>query len=74
MSKSRPLIKANNILDVRSAFRQATHHLVVNHKLSPQEARKWILQEAMAKKASLKEVAKAIITGEMIEYRYNVPV
>ncbi len=66
-------MKANSILDVRSAFRQAMRHLVANHDLSPQEAQEWILQEAMAKKASLEEATKAIIARETIEYRPGVP-
>jgi hypothetical protein len=60
--------------DIRTALSQATQCLAVNRGLSPQEAWKWIFQEAMAKRAGLAEVAEAIITGETVAYRYNAPV
>jgi AmiR/NasT family two-component response regulator len=60
--------------DIRSALSQATQCLAVNRGLSLQEARKWIFQQAMAKRAGLAEVAEAIITGETVAYHYNAPV
>jgi AmiR/NasT family two-component response regulator len=61
-------------LDVRSALSQALRGLAENHGLLPQEAWEWILQEAMAKRAGLVEVAQAIVSGETVAYRYNAPV
>jgi hypothetical protein len=68
VSGSQVFIKGNNVSDVRSAFRQAVHHLEAKRGFSPQEAREWILQEARAKKASLEAVAKAVIAGSEVEY------
>ena len=59
---------------VRSALSQATQCLAADYGLSPKESREWILQEAMAKRASLIEVARAIVIGETVAYRYDAPV
>jgi AmiR/NasT family two-component response regulator len=67
-------MKAKQVLNARSAFKQATHYLVVNHQLSPQEARARIMQEAMAKRAGLEEVARAVVAGNTVEYHYNTPI
>ena len=74
MSGSLSTTKAKSGLDVRSALSQATQYLAANHGLSPQTAREWILQEAMAKRAGLVEVAQAIVAGETVAYRYDAPV
>jgi AmiR/NasT family two-component response regulator len=60
--------------DIRSALSQATQYLAANHGISLQKAWEWILQEAMAKRAGLAEVAQAIVAGETVSYRYDVPV
>jgi len=58
-----------NISDIRSVLEQATEYLVVHRHCSAAEAESWIEQEARAKKASLDEVAKAIIAAAIHTHR-----
>jgi AmiR/NasT family two-component response regulator len=74
MSTDLSTTKADLGPDVRSALSQATQYVAANHGLSPQESWEWILQEAMAKRAGLVEVAQAIVAGETVAYRYDAPV
>ncbi len=59
--------------DIRSVLEQATEYLVVHRHCSAEEAEAWIQQEARAKKASLDEVAKAVIAQKAVGYHYDVP-
>ena len=74
MSTAFSTTKAHFGPDIRSALNQATQYLAENHGLSLQEAWEWILQEAMAKRAGLAEVAQAIVTGETVTYCHIAPV
>ena len=67
------MIQAQNILKVRAALRRATEYLAERRNLSLKGARKWIYQEARAKKASLAEVARAVITEQPIHYQHALP-
>ena len=51
---------------------QAIQGLIARHNCSPVEARERIEREAMAKRASLNDVARAIVVGETVSYRPNV--
>ena len=62
------------ILNIQSLLRQGIDCLVARHNCSPQEALEWIQQEARAKKASLDVVAMAILAGEEVHYRHDVPI
>jgi AmiR/NasT family two-component response regulator len=67
------LKKLANILDTRFTLEQAKAYLTANRHCSVAEAESWIEQEARAKKASLDEVAKAIIAEETVGYHYDIP-
>ena len=58
----------------RAIITTAINHLSARHKLSTQKARDWIMQEAMAKKANLDEVAEAILNNQAVTYRYSAPI
>jgi AmiR/NasT family two-component response regulator len=62
------------ILDIRTALRDATSYLITRKSCSPQQAWDWIQQEARAKRAKLYQVAQAIVHGQPIEYQYDVPI
>ena len=67
-------MQAETVVDARAALGNATRYLVERHRWSEQEAQEWIQQEARAKKASLRQVARAIIDQKLVRYRYSVPV
>ena len=67
-------MQAETMVDARAALGNATRYLVASHRWSEQEAQEWIQQEARAKKASLRQVARAIIDQKLVRYRYSVPV
>jgi hypothetical protein len=58
----------------RAIITTAIIQLGTQHKLPPKKAREWILQEAMAKKANLDEVAEAILNDKTVAYRYSAPI
>jgi AmiR/NasT family two-component response regulator len=60
--------------DKRSIINSAINHLSIRYKLPPEKAQEWILQEAMAKKATLDQVAEAVLCDKPVEYRYSAPV
>ena len=61
------------VSDTRTVFAQAMEYLISRHSYSSDEARERIQREAMAKRASLDEVARAIVVGEVVSYHPNVP-
>jgi AmiR/NasT family two-component response regulator len=61
-------------VDKRSIITNAVNYLIIRHKVSPKRARQWILQEAMAKRANLDEVAEAVLCNETVNYRYSAPI
>jgi AmiR/NasT family two-component response regulator len=67
------LKESANILGTRLDLEQAEAYLAANRHCSVAEAERWIQQEARAKKASLDQVAKAIIAGETVGYHYDMP-
>ena len=67
-------MQAETVVDARAALGNATRYLVERHRWSEQEAQEWIQQEARAKKASLRQVARAIIDQKLVRYRYSAPV
>ena len=52
----------------RAKINNALNLLSTQHMLSPKKAREWMLQEAMAKKANLDEVAEAILSNKTVTY------
>jgi AmiR/NasT family two-component response regulator len=54
-------------------LKRATAHLTDRFGLTPADAWQWIEQEARARRASLPDVASAVLAGETIPYQYNVP-
>jgi AmiR/NasT family two-component response regulator len=58
----------------RAIISTAVIRLSTQNKLSPEQAREWILQEAMAKKVNLDEVAEAVLNNETVAYRYSAPI
>jgi response regulator NasT len=70
----RDLKHVKEVLNTRSAIKQATAYLVARHKCSPQEALDRIQQEARAKRVRLQEVATAIVLEKPVHYRYDAPV
>jgi AmiR/NasT family two-component response regulator len=61
------------VSDTRTVLAQAMEYLIARHSCSSDEARDRIQREAMAKRAALDEVARAIVIGEVVIYRPNVP-
>jgi AmiR/NasT family two-component response regulator len=63
--------------DTRTATRivlaQAMEYLIARYNCSTDEAQERIQREAMAKRVFLDEVARAIVVGEAVSYRPNVP-
>ena len=57
----------------RTVLAQAMEYLIAQYSCSTDEARERIQREAMAKRASLDEVARAIVVGEAVSYRPNAP-
>jgi hypothetical protein len=64
------LVDAN---EIPGLLRQAVARVAAQHNCTLQEADEWIQQEARTKKASLGEVAAAILAGRTADYRYDVP-
>ena len=62
------------IIDIRTALRQATLHLITRERCSSQEALDWIQQEARAKRRKLHEVAQAVLQDQPVQYQYDVPI
>ncbi|MBN1936673.1 MAG: hypothetical protein JW934_18575 [Anaerolineae bacterium] len=58
----------------RSTIQYAINYLTTRDRTSPQKALERIMQEARAKKASLSQVAEAIVNDQEISYRYSAPV
>ena len=58
----------------RAVINTAVAHLSTQRKLSPKKAHEWILQEVMAKRVNLTEVAEAILSDKAIAYRYSAPI
>jgi AmiR/NasT family two-component response regulator len=67
------MMEPGQVSDTRAVFRQATECLIARHCCSTDEASERIRQEAMAKRATLDEVARAIIVGEPLSYRPSPP-
>jgi len=65
---------AQSASDARLAIQRATAYLVARQNCSVQSAWVLIQQEAMAKRANLDTVAKSIVAGEPILYRYSIPI
>ena len=62
------------ILDTCIVLKRATAHLTGRLGLAPSDAWQWIEQEARARRASLPEVASAILQDASVPYQYNVPI
>ena len=56
----------------RAAIRQAAERVANRHSLSLKAAREWLYREAMAKRASLEQVARAVIAERALHYQYPV--
>ena len=65
---------AEEVAETRLSLRQATEHLISSTHSSPDEAQAWIDQVARANKASLRQVAEAIVAQRTVSYHYDVPV
>jgi AmiR/NasT family two-component response regulator len=65
---------AAETLDTYILLKQATAHLVDRFGFAPSEAWQWIEQEARARRATLPEVAGAILRDGDVPYHYNVPI
>jgi hypothetical protein len=65
--------RSPGILEARSAFRRAVLVLEDRYGLSPRKARERIYQEARIKRASLEEVARAVIADRFVSYHYVLP-
>ncbi len=63
-----------DIMNTRLHLRQATEYLISSTHWSPREAQEWIEQVARANKASLHQVAEAIVAQRMVGYHYDVPI
>jgi response regulator NasT len=63
----------NEVLDTCILLKRATAHLADRFGWTAADARQWIEQEARARRASLPDVASAILEGSTVSYRYNVP-
>jgi response regulator NasT len=61
------------ILDTSILLKRATAQLTSRFGYTPAGAWQWIEQEARARRASLPDVAAAILEGTTVPYRYNVP-
>jgi len=59
---------------IRSAIQSAVAYLAMRKSLSSPEALEWIMQEARAKRATLSQVAEAIVNDQEVSYRYSAPV
>jgi two-component system, response regulator PdtaR len=68
------LDSVTEILDTCIVLKRATAHLANRFGFAPADAWKWIEQEARARRASLPDVAIAVLEGTAVPYRYNVPV
>lgn len=68
------LDSVTEILDTCIVLKRATAHLTGRFGFTAADAWQWIEQEARARRASLPEVANAILEGVTVPYRYNVPV
>jgi hypothetical protein len=66
--------QSKDTLSTRLVLGRAIRHLVAREGCSRRKARRRIHQQARALKASLRDVAEAILTDETAEYRYDVPV
>lgn len=73
-ASSARLEQIQSMIDTRQTLQQATRRLAQDRQMSTQRAREWILQEAQAKRASLAQVAQAIISGQPIPYCHSAPV
>ena len=62
-----------DIQNIRAVLKRATDYLVARYGCTPQEARRRIHQRARAKKAALSQVARMVLVGQTVDYRYNVP-
>ncbi len=60
--------------DTRASLELAAHYLAARRRCSVQEARRWIHQEARAKKATLREVALAVLARRSVRYHHDVPI
>ncbi len=60
--------------DTRASLELAAHYLAARRRCSVQEARRWIHQEARAKKATLREVALAVLARRNVHYHHDVPI
>jgi AmiR/NasT family two-component response regulator len=58
---------------IRAVLAQATQCLIARHHCSAVEARERIEREAMAKRAPLNDVARAIVFEETVSYRPVAP-
>jgi len=65
---------AKDVEDTCRYLRQAVDRLVSSTQWSRQEAQAWIEQVARANKASLRQVAEAIVTQRTVRYHYDVPI
>ncbi len=67
-------LQYRSAMDKRSIIANAVNYLIVQQRLSPKKAQEWILQEAMAKKANLDEVAEAVLSNKTVGYHYSAPI
>lgn len=64
---------SSSLTAIRTMLAQAMEYLIARHGCSPVEARERIEREAVAKRASLNDVAQAIVVGETVSYRQVCP-
>jgi hypothetical protein len=67
------MTRQQNGHDARSAIRQAVEHVAECDSLSHKAAQEWLYREAMAKTASLEQVARALIAEQTLHYQYPAP-
>jgi response regulator NasT len=65
---------ATQILDTSVVLKRARAYLSDRFGLAPRDAMQWIEQEARARRASLPEVASAILQEADVPYHHNVPI
>jgi AmiR/NasT family two-component response regulator len=63
-----------DILSTRSALKRAAEYVALCEHCPTQEAQQRIQNEARAKRASLLEVADAVLRQSTVGYRYSVPI
>jgi AmiR/NasT family two-component response regulator len=66
--------RRRNDHEARSVIGRAVERVADTHSSSRKAAREWLYREAMAKRASLTHVARAVIAEQTLHYQYPVPI